>query len=43
MQNIDLQNYVDSQTRLVNFQVRNFQTWASGWASATRWASMGSG
>jgi len=47
MQNTNLQNYADSQTRWVsntrwvNFQVRNFQTWTTGWASATNYASMG--
>ncbi|QCE15217.1 hypothetical protein DEO72_LG11g2226 [Vigna unguiculata] len=41
MQNTDLQNYADSQTRWANFQVRKFQSWTSGWASATSWASIG--
>jgi len=31
-----------SATSLANFQVRNFQTWISGWASDTSWVSMGS-
>jgi len=47
MQNTDLQNYADLQTRWAsnthwaNFQVRKFQTLTSGWASATSWASIG--